>query len=59
MSENMQESDGMQATKTGLEIGAMGSARLTERDEWWTRAHQLGVLLERYVRYKLVCGKRR
>ena len=45
MSDTIQESDGMQATKTGLEIGVMGSARLTESDEWWTYAHQLGVLL--------------
>ncbi len=45
MSDTIQESDGMQATKTGLEIGVMGSARLTESDEWWTRARELGVLL--------------
>lgn len=41
----MQESDELQSTKTGIEIGVMGSARLTERDEWWTHAHQLGGLL--------------
>jgi len=45
MSDNMQESNGEQNTKTGLEIGVMGSARLTESDEWWGRAHQLGGLL--------------
>jgi uncharacterized protein (TIGR00730 family) len=41
----MQESNGEQSTRTGLEIGVMGSARLTESDEWWDRAHQLGELL--------------
>ena len=45
MSDAMQESDGLQSTKTVLEIGVMGSARLTESDEWWGRAHQLGRLL--------------
>jgi len=45
VSDIIQESDGKLTTKTGLEIGVMGSARLTESDEWWTRAHQLGVLL--------------
>src|SRR5215467_7167991 len=45
MSDMIQESDGLPTTKTGLEIGVMGSARLTETDEWWARAHQLGVLL--------------
>jgi uncharacterized protein (TIGR00730 family) len=41
----VQENDGLQSTKTGIEIGVMGSARLTESDEWWTLAHQLGGLL--------------
>ena len=45
MSDTIQESDRLPNTKTGLEIGVMGSARLTESDKWWTRAHQLGVLL--------------
>jgi len=45
MSDIMQESHEEQSTKIGLEIGVMGSARLTESDEWWSHAHQLGVLL--------------
>ena len=45
MSDTIQEGNGAQSTKTGLEIGVMGSARLTESDEWWGHAHQLGVLL--------------
>jgi uncharacterized protein (TIGR00730 family) len=45
MRDTMQESDGLQSTKTELEIGVMGSARLTESDKWWSRAHQLGGLL--------------
>jgi len=45
VSDIIQENDGMQTTKTGLEIGVMGSARLTESDEWWTSAYQRGVLL--------------
>jgi uncharacterized protein (TIGR00730 family) len=32
-------------TTAGLEIGVMGSARLTESDDWWTHAHRLGALL--------------
>ncbi len=34
-----------QTTKAALEIGVMGSARLTEDDERWTLAHKLGGLL--------------
>ncbi len=45
MSDTLQESDGMSTTKTGLEIGVMGSARLTESDKWWQHAYQLGMLL--------------
>ncbi len=45
MSDTMQESDGLRGTKTWLEIGVLGSARLTESDGWWSRAHQLGGLL--------------
>ena len=45
MSDTIPKSDGKPTTKTGLEIGVMGSARLTESDEWWTSAYQLGVLL--------------
>ena len=39
------ESDGLKNARTSIEIGVMGSARLTESDEWWERAHQLGGLL--------------
>jgi uncharacterized protein (TIGR00730 family) len=45
MSEEVQESNGEQSAKAELEIGVMGSARLTESDEWWGHAHQLGMLL--------------
>ena len=45
MSENVREDESVLSTKAGLEIGVMGSARLTESDDWWGRAHQLGVLL--------------
>jgi uncharacterized protein (TIGR00730 family) len=45
MSENVREDASVLSTKAGLEIGVMGSARLTESDDWWGRAHQLGVLL--------------
>jgi uncharacterized protein (TIGR00730 family) len=45
MNDTIRESDGKLLTKTGLEIGVMGSARLTEKDHWWGRAHQLGALL--------------
>jgi uncharacterized protein (TIGR00730 family) len=45
MSETMRENEGNSPIKAGLEIGVMGSARLTESDDWWARAHQLGVLL--------------
>jgi uncharacterized protein (TIGR00730 family) len=45
MSDTEQESHGSQSTITGIEIGVMGSARLTANDEWWTHAHQLGGLL--------------
>jgi uncharacterized protein (TIGR00730 family) len=45
MSDTMLESNGEQSAKTGLEIGVMGSARLTESDEWWGHAHKLGGLL--------------
>src|SRR5690242_15376949 len=39
------ESDGLKSVRNWIEIGVMGSARLTESDEWWGRAHQLGSLL--------------
>ena len=29
------ESDGLQNARTWIEIGVMGSARLTESDAWW------------------------
>ena len=39
------ESDGLHSARTSIEIGVMGSARLTESDAWWAQAHQLGSLL--------------
>lgn len=39
------EGDGLQSARTWIEIGVMGSARLTESDEWWGRSKQLGGLL--------------
>lgn len=45
MSDNSRENENVLSTKTGLEIGVMGSARLTEKDNWWTGAYQLGALL--------------
>jgi uncharacterized protein (TIGR00730 family) len=47
MSDTEQESDGTSLTKSDLEIGVMGSARLTESDDSWARAYQLGMLLAR------------
>ena len=44
MSDNF-ESDGLQNARTWIEIGVMGSARLTESDAWWARSKQLGGLL--------------
>ena len=35
------------AVKRQLEVGVMGSARLTEDDERWMQAHELGELLAR------------
>ncbi len=45
MSETTREHESKPPTKSGLEIGVMGSARLTENDGWWAQAHQLGALL--------------
>lgn len=45
MSDNSRENENMLAARAGLEIGVMGSARLTENDGWWARAYQLGALL--------------
>ena len=45
MNEPMPENESKPTTQSGLEIGVMGSARLTENDGWWAQAHQLGALL--------------
>ncbi len=45
MSDTKHESDGLQSARTWLEIGVMGSARLTESDAWWSQARLLGELL--------------
>jgi hypothetical protein len=39
------ESDGLKSARTWIEIGVMGSARLSESDKWWDLAHQLGGML--------------
>lgn len=51
MSNNIVGNDTTSAAKHALEIGVMGSARLTEDDERWKQAHKLGELLagEGYV----------
>ena len=45
MNDNRQGSESTVSTKNVLEIGVMGSARLTEKDDRWAQAHQLGALL--------------
>jgi uncharacterized protein (TIGR00725 family) len=51
MSDDMQVNENKQPAEVGLEIAVLGSARLTENDEWWAQAYKLGVLLakEGYV----------
>jgi uncharacterized protein (TIGR00730 family) len=45
MNDNIQANESELPPTVGLEIGVMGSARLTEKDDWWAQAHQLGALL--------------
>src|SRR5215472_6511305 len=45
MSDSLRENESASTAKAELEIGVMGSARLTESDDWWSRAYQLGTLL--------------
>lgn len=45
MSDDKQVDESNLPTGRGLEIGVMGSARLSENDEWWAHAHKLGMLL--------------
>jgi uncharacterized protein (TIGR00730 family) len=45
MSDSLRENERASTAKAELEIGVMGSARLTESDDWWTGAYQLGTLL--------------
>jgi uncharacterized protein (TIGR00730 family) len=47
MSEHIAVNEKKPAVKLQLEVGVMGSARLTENDEWWMQAHKLGELLAR------------
>ncbi len=51
MSDDMQVNENKQPVEIGLEIAVLGSARLTENDEWWAQAYKLGALLakEGYV----------
>lgn len=47
----MSVNENKQPAEVGLEIAILGSARLTENDEWWAQAYKLGALLakEGYV----------
>ncbi len=45
MNDNVRINESMPSPSIGLEIGVMGSARLTEQDGWWKLAHKLGALL--------------
>jgi len=45
MSDNMQVSDSQLLARVELEVGVLGSARLTENDDRWALAHKLGTLL--------------
>jgi len=45
MKDNLEENDGKPLARVELEVGVLGSARLTENDGWWTQAHKLGMLL--------------
>lgn len=47
----MSANENRQPAEVGLEIAVLGSARLTENDEWWAQAYKLGALLakEGYV----------
>jgi uncharacterized protein (TIGR00725 family) len=45
MSEQIAVNERKPAEKRQLEVGVMGSARLTEDDERWMQAHKLGQLL--------------
>jgi uncharacterized protein (TIGR00730 family) len=47
MSEHIPVNEKKPAVKRQLEVGVMGSARLTEDDERWLQAYQLGELLAR------------
>ena len=45
MNDNMEVTDGKPFARVELEVGVLGSARLTEDDARWTQAHKLGMLL--------------
>ena len=45
MNDNIQTNESELPPKIGLEIGVMGSARLSETDDRWAQANQLGALL--------------
>ncbi len=45
MNDNLQMSAGKPLERGEFEVGVLGSARLTENDNWWTQAHKLGMLL--------------
>jgi uncharacterized protein (TIGR00730 family) len=45
MSHNLRIEDNNPPARVEREIGVLGSARLTENDNWWIHAHKLGMLL--------------
>lgn len=45
MNDDLQVNDGKPLARGELEVGVLGSARLTENDNRWTQAHKLGILL--------------
>ena len=55
MSDVMQVNAHKQPAEIGLEIAVLGSARLTENDEWWAQAYTLGALLAKEG-YAIVTG---
>ncbi len=51
----MRVNENKQPAEIGLEIAILGSARLTENDEWWAQAYKLGALLAKEG-YAIVTG---
>jgi len=51
----MRVNENKQPAEVGPEIAVLGSARLTENDEWWAQAYKLGALLAKEG-YAIVTG---